>query len=477
MITHSGMRLKTPGLTWVLLVSSLWVASAVGLFIALFEGVAYLLVPGTLAVIATALIATRYERLPFYLLMAALPLEAIITIEGLSTSLLIVPGGLAIFAWLQQLALRRTTLVAERRATALAVLVGILATMSAMNAGGITAVLTEARRYWLVIILFFLAQNLLREKRHFVEFGWVMTISLGLVGALVLFDQVQAYLQSGAPLEASQLHDNILDIGAKAGEVAMQLTKGIPFAFYLGLTDTESRRTHRYLLVLCAILMILGAFSTLSINGFLGLGITIALMVLAIKNPTQRMRLAFLGMAIIGIALISPLGGRLNEQRLALAEKDPIYWGTNRGLTWYGGLQAIRQEPWLGNGPGSDGVTAAAWPYIPFDMLKRMVTNGTTTFIPHNIFLSVGAELGVPGLLAFLALLASVMLPMRHEIRRRWSGSKDTRTVYMGQAILIGLVALLTQGMALSVHLDKYLWLLLGAGVAFTCMSRCSESG
>jgi O-antigen ligase len=466
MIIQSRPRSDYPGSTWFILGASLSTALVIGAGVALFEGISHLLLFGALSVAAVSLLTLRYELLPFYLLVIILPLETVLAVEGLSTSLLIVPGGLAVFALLQQLALGRLELVFERRTVLLALLLGMLATMSAMHAGGLTAVLTQARRYWLVIILFFLSQNLLREKRHLVEFAWLMTISLGLLGAYVFLDQARSYLDVSSSLDLAQLHENVLDVGATSG---IEVTKAIPFAFFLLLSETKRRPARRYVLGLCLVLSALGALATLSINGFFGLGITMILMLLAVKNRAQRVRLTLLGVALIGVALASPLGERLSDQRLALAEKDPIYWGTNRGLTWYTGVQAIRQKPWLGHGPGSEGVTQASLPYVPLDMLKRMVDSGQMTFVPHNIFLSVGAELGIPGLVVYLALLAAVIIPMWRVVRRPGAPLEDTKTLYyIGQAMLIAILALLAQGLALSVHLDKYLWLLLGAGVAFT---------
>lgn len=474
MIIQSRPRFDFPRSTWVILGGSLLTALTIGLAVAWFDGISSLFVLGALSLVAISLLATRYERLPFYLLIVILPLETVLTVEGLSTSLLVVPGGLATFALLQQLALGRKALALERRTTALVLLLGVLAMISAMRADGLTAVLTQARRYWLVIILFLLTQNLLREKRHLVEFGWLLTMSLGLLGAYVFLGQARSYLDVSSSLDFAQLHENVLDVGTKAGAVAMQLTKAIPFAFFLVLSEANRHPARRYVLGLCLVLSILGALATLSINGFFGLGITVMLVFLAARDRGQRTRLALLGVALICVALASPLGERLSDQRLALAEKDPIYWGTNRGLTWYTGLQAIGQEPWLGHGPGSEGVTAASLPHVPLDMLKRMVASGRMTFIPHNIFLSVGAELGIPGLVTFLVLLAVVVISMWRAVRRPWAplgGSEALymgHAMYMGQAILIAIVALLAQGMALSAHLDKYLWLLLGAGVAFT---------
>jgi O-antigen ligase len=471
--SHPRLRTRPFDFAWPLFVGSLLLSVTIGGVVALFEGISYIVAPGVLLIIVTGLIALRYERLPLYLLVATLPLVYILNSDTIPTSFLIVPGALAILSWLQHAGSRTSIIVVDRRAISLAILLGVIATISSVRAGTADA-LAGARSYWLVIVLFFLMQNMLLEERQIVMLAWVMAISLGLLGAYVVFAQLQMYVSGGSP-SASALHDNRLDVGNING-TAMWLTAGLPFAMQLGLTHAEPSRTRRFILACCAVLMILGIVSTLSISANVGLVVVLGLAVLWSKRRAQRCVLALFCLMVIALALVSPLAERLEHQLWLLEEKDPIYWGTYRGLAWYSGIQAMRQEPWLGNGPSMDTVTAAALPYLPLDFLRWMTSRGATVFIPHNMFLSVGAELGIPGLLAFVALLATVMLPLWRATRNARAGSDSTRIFYLGQAVLIGLVALLVQGLGLSSHLNKYLWLLLGVGVAITRLSVQSES-
>lgn len=445
---------------------------AVGWFMARFEEISYLLVPGMLIVVAIAFIGTRNERLPFYLLVASLPLLAFLRkTDQIPHALLIIPGGLAMLAWLVQLAIRRTTILFDR-STALAVLVGIWAIMSAISAGTRMIELSNLQRYWEVIILLFLTQNLLRERQHLVQFGWVMAISLSLYGAWIFGYQAQTYLQSGGSFTAMQLHLSTRDF-AQINVSGMWINTGIPFAFYLMiLAKVKQSRRRTYLLALCVILMILGVLSTFSVGAALGLGITLALLVLWMKNRSHRVRLTLLGLVVIGAALLSPLGERFNDQLLALAEKDPIEWGTYRGLSFYIGVQTIRQFPLFGGGPGGTGMYGISMEYMPFDSMRQVLFNGKPPLTPHNMFLYLGAELGIPGLLAFLALLTSIMLPLWREIRRQGARSGDTTVLYMGQAVLISLIVLLAHGMGHAGQIGRYLWILLGVGLAFTRISK-----
>jgi hypothetical protein len=472
MNARSRTHLLSFQLPWFIFVGSMLLAVIIGASTAVLDGISRLVIPGALIAIATALISVRYERLPFYLLVATLPLVYILNSESMPTSFLVVPGAMAILAWLQQVAFRRTTVLVDRRSTALAVLLGTLATLSAIRAGTADA-LGGARAYWLVIVLFFITQNVLLEEAHFVTLGWVIAISLGLLGAITLFEQARLYLLAGGSASAAQLHDNRLAVNNING-IGMWLTVGLPFALQLGCGGVQLYRAHRYVLGLCAAFMVLGIVSTLSLTAHLGLAVSLMLVFLYSQNRSRRLGLVFLGAVTVGMVLVSPLMERLDYQLWLVQEQDPIYWGTKRGLAWYTGLQAIRQAPLLGHGPGPEGVTAAVLPYLPLDFLKRIVSAERVVFIPHNAFLSVGAEIGLPGALLFLTLLASVIIPLWHQALPGPARAGNARMLYMGQAILIGLIPVLVQNMALSEHLNKYLWLLLGAGLAFIRISKSS---
>jgi O-antigen ligase len=196
-------------------------------------------------------------------------------------------------------------------------------------------------------------------------------------------------------------------------------------------------------------------------------------MTLWVKDWRYRIGLVLLGIAVLVIVWVSPYQERIEQQRLTVTEADFSEWGSSRGTLWLTSVQLIEEKTWLGHGPG--GAEEAAISHLPLAFIGRKLAQGDSIFAPHNIFLSFAVEIGLLGLLAFLILLIAVAKPLWDSLRHQKTQPPDLTMIYLGQAIGIGLVALLAQGMGISIHLDKYLWLLLGMSVAFVRISRGKE--
>lgn len=452
----------------LLIASTPFLAILIGFLVATIGETAYLAIPGVLLVIAIAIAGMRVERVPFYCLVALLPLQTILKAGTMATSLLIVPGAITIFAWIGPLLLRRQPILFDRRTGVLLFLLSVWVALSAIRAGGIGAVFVQARPFWLVVILFLLTQNVLREERHLAELGWVLIVSLTFTAVYVAFEQVRTFLAAGGSLSATELHLVDLALG-DINTTAMQISMGIPWAIYFMWMTQGTRPKARYGLVLSIGILAVGVVSTLSLGAFVGLCAILAMTVPLLKSRAQRIRLALLAAALLIVALASPLSQRLDEQLGVIQEQEPSQWFSARVFVWQVSLRAISQAAMTGYGPGTESTFEATREYLPTEIIQWQLRAGKLPgTVPHNLFLSVVMEFGIPGLLILLAFLASVLWPLWREIRRQWQMPEVRPGLYIGLAILVSLIAFLVQGMALSVHLDKYLWLLLGAGAAFT---------
>jgi O-antigen ligase len=474
----SMARLSEGRQKWLLAIG-MWLAGmAVGSLLAIGPELLQLLIPAMLMVIVVLALSMRYEQVPFYLLVATLAGEDLLKIPNFPNPMMTVFGSLAILAWLLRLMTRRATIQIAHRSTFLAVLLGGWASLSAINADGLIGVLTSARPFWLVIMLFILTQNQLREKQHFVQLGWILAISLAAVSALIFYEQVLTVIQSGGLLSGQKLHhaaNHNLSLKSASGIWGMRIAKGLPFAIYLMLQLDQSK-TRRYLLLFCTLFMIMGPLSTISINATFGIGLTLALMMLFLKGNYRWLYLPLAGVIAFGLLWLSPLGERLNNQYVALNEEDALYWGSNRGVAWYVGYQAIRRAPLLGIGPAHSDIVEFSAQFLPNRITRYLPAHNRVGLNPHNVFLNLGARIGLPGVLIFIALFISILQPLWLKIRRQRITQEEPQVwLDMGQAILIGLVAFLPQGMVISVELDKYIWLLLGAAVAYTRLSSITS--
>jgi O-antigen ligase len=83
----------------------------------------------------------------------------------------------------------------------------------------------------------------------------------------------------------------------------------------------------------------------------------------------------------------------------------------------------------------------------------------------HNMFLSVAADLGVFGLLTFIAIIVSTIWTLA-QARRRWLKTRPDLAA-LATGFMLGVVAYVTTGLFLTLAYERYFWLLValaGAG-------------
>ena len=88
----------------------------------------------------------------------------------------------------------------------------------------------------------------------------------------------------------------------------------------------------------------------------------------------------------------------------------------------------------------------------------------------HNTYLESLVELGVPGLLLFLALLLAAARSLVRSARRaRATGDRFVEGV--ATALLIGLAAFSVSSFTISTETSRVLWLLIGLSLALSAMT------
>jgi len=135
--------------------------------------------------------------------------------------------------------------------------------------------------------------------------------------------------------------------------------------------------------------------------------------------------------------------------------------GTNRGDTWQAAIKSILSSPLLGHGPGN-----STFVNVQYSLIRGNIVYGVSGGMlgSHNMFLSVGSDLGLVGLALFAGLLISALIMTSRSWRMQTENTFLQRT---GRALFIALVAYTVQGQALDIHNLKVLWILLGMAIAY----------
>lgn len=224
-------------------------------------------------------------------------------------------------------------------------------------------------------------------------------------------------------------------------ELAMVLAIGLPFAFAFRERKPSLSRT----LVLLAIIGITGVciVFTRSRGGQLVLAA-----VLATYFVKKR---GFRG-AIVAAILAAPvllLGGRSGEE----ASQSTV----ERAEAWYEGLQMFRESPLFGVG------------YDQFQQRYYLTA--------HNSFVLSLAELGLVGLLLFVANVYLSLKIAWTAMRRAGEGSEAEATRTWGMALVATWVGLSVGMFFLSFAYHYVLWIYMGLATAFHAVARATDPG
>ena len=192
-----------------------------------------------------------------------------------------------------------------------------------------------------------------------------------------------------------------------------------------------------------------GAAATFSRGGALALACA-AVWLVARRGVSMRAVAATVGgLAVIGLGAVVFAGPVLDR---ALAEKTHIA-ATNvdtRELRWQAAARMLADNPVLGVGPGGFRSSYVA--------ASRNAEIDEQSPVAHNIYLEIGAELGLPGLACFLGAVAMAFVATERVLRARADRSM--------LAIQASLIAALVASTFLSEQYYLPIWSLVAVAIA-----------
>lgn len=259
-------------------------------------------------------------------------------------------------------------------------------------------------------------------------------ISRTFVGGCAML--VIAMICGFGPLVTYQNHPDRLAVGGTydANDLALLFVVAIPFAFF---QLRSSRPLTRVLLMLAITLMLGGILVTGSRGGFLGL-LTIAVLIL-IKSRAQARKYALAAVAagamLFAFAAPASYWNRINtifnyEADYNLTERS------GRVEVWKTGVRIFAEHPLLGVGIAC------------FPVAHSKYSETRAEIAPHNSFLQVGAELGLPGLLLFVWGIAATFRIARRV--RRLGGAESDESAWLASSVEVSLAGFLAAAFFLS---------------------------
>jgi O-antigen ligase len=290
------------------------------------------------------------------------------------------------------------------------------------------------------------------------------------LGAIVLGAIVAAsfgILQPADPTEVVESSRATGTIG-DPNELAAVLLVGLALGagFLVGRGRSPLMRLAAALAVpLCAA----GVFLSLSRGGLVALGA----LLIAGTVFAGRWRLAITAMlvavAVGGIVYFTELAPLPARERVTSANG-----GSGRTDLWTVGWRMVQAHPVTGVGIGNFPAVSANYVLQPGATQRADLIFSSAPKVTHNTYLEVMAEMGVPGLLLFVAAIVTCM-GCALKAARIWARRGQASAEALARSVFLGLVGMLSADFFISDMFSKLLWVMLALGPAMLAIAR-SES-
>lgn len=375
--------------------------------------------------------------------------------------------------WLSRLVIHDTVFVQVREYLLVLGIAAVVAVSSIIHLNG-PAGLAAALTYFQLLLLFVLVVNFVTSSSQLHAMGSVIIASSTLLAVVILLGQVgwlpaelvgeqTASVNTGNSVEIVSRTRGLL---GDANFTAMQLILALPFIIeWLPIARSWWRRA----LLLISSAAILVAFTfTFSVGGVMGLATIVLVKLIRASRRSILLTVVksslFLIIAAWALSVILPdlylqrtlikVDGTLE----AVRTQDPyllLEMMSGRGDIWQATVNAILDSPLFGHGPGNAGYANVKYSFL---------FGHREAISPHNMILTVTSDLGLIGFLFFAGLLISALLAAR---QRKLLGSNDVVLRRNGEAIFMALAVYIVQGMAIDIHAQKHLWVLLGMAIVY----------
>jgi putative inorganic carbon (hco3(-)) transporter len=247
-----------------------------------------------------------------------------------------------------------------------------------------------------------------------------------------------------------------------ANEEAAVLVAAIPLA--IALPAISSRAWMRPLGWVGVAVCLLGVFATLSRGGLLALGVVLVCAVLFGGRWRSRAALLLVGAALCTVTyytVIAPLAAR---ERVTTTNSN------GRLDIWRVGWRMVQAHPLQGVGAGNFQNAAVHYVQAPGPITSAHLIVDAP-HVAHNVYLELLADLGIPGLLAFVGVAVFALLAGLRAART-FAGQGDAGLELAARCVVLALIGFLAADFFLSGEFSKQLWLTFALCAALLGLAR-----
>jgi O-antigen ligase len=243
------------------------------------------------------------------------------------------------------------------------------------------------------MIIFLLVANVVDTERRFRALVGTM-VACAAIAALFA---VMNYAEGRFDPTGQRVEGYASALAANPNDLA--LTLNIALGLALGLLPVLRRSVHRTLLLAAMAALVAGIIVTFSRSGFVTLGVLGAVWAARRLRERGGRALPSIAVVVLAVMIAVPAGYSDRLSTIIDTERDPTGSADERWNTMMSALGHIAQRPLLGYGLGNSVHVSVAQGDIPRE--------------PHNAYLKVGAELGVPAMIVWAAFIVSAIMSAR----------------------------------------------------------------
>jgi len=315
--------------------------------------------------------------------------------------------------------------------------------------------LTALSRYVPNLLLLPIAYTAVRQRRDL-----KLVLAAIVLGAIIaaVFGIIQPPSSS---IDSTRATGTVGDPNELAAALLVGLALGAGFAVARG-SSLALRLVGLLAIPLCAA----GIFLSVSRGGLIALSATLVAGTVAAGRWRVAVTALLVALAAGGVLYFTQLAPLPARERVLTSNG-----GAGRSELWKVGLRIVRAHPVGGVGVGNSEHAAANYVLQPGVIHRSSLIFTSEPFPVHNTYLQVLAEMGVPGLLLFIAVIV-VCLGCALRAARLAVQHRDVTMEALARAVFLALIGMLVADFFISVQYSKLLWTLLALCPAILAIAR-----
>ncbi len=316
--------------------------------------------------------------------------------------------------------------------------------------------LTSLSQYFLVLLLLPIAYTAVRDKRDLRLALFAIVLGAILAAAVGILQP-----PNEAVAESTRATGTIGDPNELAAALLIGLALGLGFVLARGISPAL-RLGGLLAIPLCA----LGIFLSVSRGGLVALAVMFVVGAVSAGRWRTAMTAVLVAVASVGALYFTQLAPLPARERVLT-----VNTGTGRTELWTVALRMFGSHPLSGVGIGNFQAASPHYVLQPGLLEHTQLIFAAAPKVTHNAYLQVLAEMGAPGLLLFVAIIA---ICMRCALRaaRIAAKRKDIAMEALARGVFLAITGMLAAELFISQMHSKLLWGLLALSPAMLAIAR-----